>query len=122
MAAKIPSVERRRSERLGIEREVQCRTLNSKAADKTAEPAIVGKTVNMSSSGILFTTEQALVPGRRVELSVNWPAQLNSKCALKLVARGRVVRFEDGLVALQILQHEFRTRALAEDEQQIPTS
>jgi len=95
-----------------IEREVQFRILNNKAV----EPSVNGKTVNISSSGVLFTSEEVLFPGRRVELSINWPAQLNSKCALKLVARGRVVRFEDGLVALEILQHEFRTRALAPAE------
>jgi hypothetical protein len=95
-----------------IEREVQYRVLDSKAG----EPAVRGKTVNMSSSGVLFTTEQVLFPGRRLELSINWPAQLNSKCALKLVARGRVARFQDGQAALEILQHEFRTRALAAGE------
>jgi hypothetical protein len=50
-----------------------------------------------------------LLPGRRLELSISWPAQLNNKCALKLVARGRVVRFEDGRVAFEIQQYEFRT-------------
>jgi c-di-GMP-binding flagellar brake protein YcgR len=104
---------RRTSERMEIEREVQYRILNS----KTSEPAVSGKTLNMSSSGVLFTTDQVLYPGRRLELSINWPAQLNSKCALKLVARGRVVRFEDGRAALEILQHEFRTRALTAGEQ-----
>ncbi len=59
---------------------------------------------------MLFTTEDILLPGRRVELSINWPAQLDQKCALKLVARGRVVRFENGTAAIEILQHEFRTR------------
>ena len=49
-------------------------------------------TVNMSSNGVLFTTDHYLLPGRRLEVSISWPAQLNSKVALKLVARGRVVR------------------------------
>ena len=91
---------------MGIEQNVQCRVLNKKDAEIEAR----GKTVNMSSSGVLFTSEQILLPGRRVELSINWPAQLDQKCALKLVARGRVVRFEKGLAAVEILQHEFRTR------------
>ena len=70
-----------------------------------------GKTINMSSAGILFTTDAMLLPGRRLEISVNWPAQLNNKCALKLVARGRVVRFEGGKAAMEIQQYEFRTQA-----------
>jgi hypothetical protein len=65
----------------------------------------------MSSSGVLFTSEQILRPGRRIELSISWPAQLNQKCALKLVARGRIVRFENGLAAMEIQQYEFRTQS-----------
>ena len=52
-----------------------------------------------------------LLPGRRVELAISWPAQLNDKCALKLVARGRVIRFEEGRTAIEIQQYEFRTFA-----------
>ncbi len=99
--------ERRGSARRSIEREVQFRLLSRKDGDISS----AGKTVNISSSGVLFTTVQALVPGHRVELSIDWPAQLDNKCALKLVARGRVVRFEGDRAALEILQHEFRTRA-----------
>ena len=45
------------------------------------------------------------------EVSISWPAQLNNKCALKLVARGRIVRFEDGRAAMEIQQYEFRTHS-----------
>jgi c-di-GMP-binding flagellar brake protein YcgR len=100
------TVERRASTRLPIEQDVQYRVLNKREGDLEAR----GKTLNISSSGVLFTTEDILLPGRRVELSINWPAQLDQKCALKLVARGRVVRFENGTAAIEILQHEFRTR------------
>jgi hypothetical protein len=70
-----------------------------------------GKTLNISSSGVLFTTGHMLLPGRRMELSISWPVQLNNQCALKLVARGRVVRFERGRAAIEIQQYEFRTAA-----------
>jgi hypothetical protein len=99
--------ERRGSERRAIEREVQCRILSRKDGDINS----TGKTLNISSSGILFTTRQTLLPGRRVELAIDWPAQLDNKCALKLVARGRVVRCDGDRAALEILQHEFRTKA-----------
>ena len=92
---------------MAIERDVHYRVLSAKSAEAPAS----GKTVNISSSGILFSTDQMLLPGRRVELDVSWPAQLDNKCALKLVARGRVVRSENGCVALEILQHEFRTKS-----------
>jgi hypothetical protein len=97
--------DRRHSDRFPIEREVRYRVLNKRSSEETGD----GKTVNISSSGVLFTVDQVLLPGRRMELAINWPAQLNNKCALKLVARGRVVRFEGGRAAIEIQQYEFRT-------------
>jgi hypothetical protein len=99
------SNERRGSSRFPIEREVRYRVLNK----KSNQEAGVGTTVNMSSSGILFTTDHVLLPGRSLEISVSWPAQLNQNCPLKLVARGRVTRFEPGKAAIEIQHYEFRT-------------
>jgi c-di-GMP-binding flagellar brake protein YcgR len=99
--------DRRHSDRFPIEREVRYRVLNKRSSEETGE----GKTVNISSSGVLFTVGHMLLPGRRMELAISWPAQLNNKCALKLVARGRVVRFEGGRAAIEIQQYEFRTQS-----------
>lgn len=103
--AEKKTTERRSSDRFPIEREVRYRILSK----RDAAEAGTGKTVNMSSSGVLFTTEQALAPGRRLEVAVSWPAQLDAKCPLKLVARGKVVRCPDGQAAIEIQQYEFRT-------------
>ncbi|HEY2845619.1 MAG TPA: PilZ domain-containing protein [Bryobacteraceae bacterium] len=103
----IQESERRRSDRFAIEREVRYRALNKRGGEEAGE----GKTLNMSSSGVLFTAGQILRPGRRIELAISWPAQLNNKCALKLVARGRIVRFENGVAAMEIQQYEFRTQS-----------
>ena len=99
--------DRRLSDRFPIEREVRYRVLNKRGGEEAGE----GKTLNMSSSGILFTAEHLLLPGRRLELAISWPAQLNNQVPLKLVARGRVVRFAEGHAALEIQQYEFRTHA-----------
>jgi|SRR5579884_466133 len=101
------SNDRRGADRFPIERDVKYRVLTR----KSGEEAGAGKTVNMSSNGVLFTTDHVLLPGRRVEVSISWPAQLNAKVALKLVARGRVVRYEPGMAAIEIQQYEFRTQA-----------
>lgn len=101
--------ERRHSDRFPIERQVRYRALSKRSAEETGD----GRTVNISSSGVLFTSDHMLLPGRRLELSISWPAQLDNKCALKLVARGRVVRFEPGRIAIEIQQYEFRTQAAA---------
>jgi len=82
--------------------------LNKRSEEETGD----GRTINISSAGVLFTSQHVLLPGRRLELSISWPAQLNNKCALKLVARGRVVRFEQGRAAIEIQQYEFRTLSL----------
>ncbi|MEO8098351.1 MAG: PilZ domain-containing protein [Acidobacteriota bacterium] len=110
MSAELTGNDRRHADRFPIEREVRYRVLNKRGGDEAGD----GKTLNISSAGILFTTEGMVLPGRRLEVSINWPAQLNNKCALKLVARGRVVRFEDGRAAMEIQQYEFRTSATTE--------
>jgi hypothetical protein len=97
--------DRRRTDRFPIEREVRYKVLNKRSGEEGGD----GKTVNISSDGVLFSCQHILLPGRRLEVAINWPAQLNNKCALKLVARGRVVRFENGHAAIEILQYEFRT-------------
>jgi hypothetical protein len=101
--------ERRHSDRFPIEREVRYRVLNKRGGEEAGD----GRTINISSSGVLFTAEHMLLPGRRLELQISWPAQLDNKCALKLVARGRVVRFESGRTAIEIQQYEFRTQSAA---------
>ena len=98
--------ERRASDRFPIERDIKYKILNRKAPEETG----AGKTLNMSSNGVLFTTDGLLSPGRRVELAISWPAQLNSKVALKLVARGRIVRSAEGVAAVEIQKYEFRTQ------------
>jgi hypothetical protein len=101
--------DRRHSDRFPIEREMRYRILNKRGVTESGS----GNTVNMSSSGVLFFAERIMAPGWRVELSINWPAKLNDKCALRLVARGRVVRSERGTAAIEILKHEFRTQSTA---------
>lgn len=100
-------VERRSADRFPIEREVRYRIL-SKRSNGEAEEG-VGTTVNISSNGVLFTTDQTLLPGKRLELSISWPAELDNRCQLKLVAKGRVARLEQGRAAVEIQQYEFRT-------------
>jgi hypothetical protein len=104
-----PATDRRASDRFPMERDVRFKVINRKTGEETG----VGKTINMSSNGVLIHTEQNLLPGRRVELTISWPAQLNNTCPLKLVARGRIARVENGRAAIEIQQYEFRTQGKA---------
>jgi PilZ domain-containing protein len=99
--------ERRKSSRFPIERELRYKTLNQRSEILAGN----GKTLNISSSGVLFTSDHDLAVGTRLEVSISWPAQLNEKCLLNLVARGRVTRHTKGQLALQIQQYEFRTQS-----------
>jgi len=98
-------MDRRRTSRFPVERPARYQALSRKPQMGPGK----GKTINMSSSGILMSTEHQLTPGRRVEISVSWPAQLNDTCPLQFVATGKVVRVEPGKAALEIQKHEFRT-------------
>jgi hypothetical protein len=72
-----------------------------------------GRTLDMSSGGILFTTESVLPHGRMVELSVNWPVLLDGACPLKFVAVGRVLRSDGFSAVVRIEKYEFKTRRAA---------
>ena len=98
--------ERREAQRFPMDGELRFRLLGkrSQSTERT------GRALNISSNGILFSTDEPLPAGAKVELSVAWPASLEDGCMLKFVARGRIVRVEaDGRAALGIEQYEFRT-------------
>ena len=100
-------VDRRSALRLPIEQDVRY-----KVSTRTTVTVGFGKTVNMSSNGVLFSTEKPLALGAKLEVAVNWPALLDKKCPLKLVTTGRVVRSESGLAAIAIERYEFRTQGV----------
>ena len=106
-----PTVERRDSMRFAIEQDVFYMVLDHRAA---LPDSGVGTTLDISSGGVRFGTGRLLRSGKRVELSVNWPAQLEGGCPLKFVAFGRVVRAEEAWAAIHIEQYEFRTRRTKE--------
>lgn len=99
--------DRRSAVRFPISQDVRYRVYK-KATIETG----FGKTINISSNGILFTAEREFALGERVEVAVNWPAQLDNKCPLKLVTAGRVMRSEGTTVAIAIDRYEFRTQGI----------
>jgi len=99
-------MDRRGTSRFPLREGVRYRLLNYKGDRASGS----GSTLNMGSGGILFTTEDLLPVGRSVELSVDWPAQLNGNCPLKFVAVGRVIRSQPGQAAVRIERYEFKTR------------
>jgi hypothetical protein len=104
MRANRESSERRNSNRFPLERDILFRVLTKRGDPECG----IGRTVNMSSSGVLFSSERELTPGKVVEVAIHWPAQLDNTTPLKLVGRGRVVRSDTGQVAIEIQNYEFR--------------
>jgi len=72
---------------------------------------ILGESLNISSKGLLFTTNEALLPGQVVEAFLDWPMLLDSRVRLTLVVEGVVVWAADGAAAMRIEKYEFRTRS-----------
>ena len=98
---------RRVTSRFPVAQEIRYRLVESRPAGKGS----VGKTLNISSGGVLFTTTKRLPHGHRVEMAIHWPARLGGNCPVKSVATGRVIRSETTHAAVGIERYEFRTRA-----------
>ncbi|HLY20582.1 MAG TPA: hypothetical protein VKR61_25315 [Bryobacteraceae bacterium] len=98
--------DRRTKRRFSIEQGLRYRLLyGSRVAESGS-----GRTINISSSGVWFTTEGVLSTGLPVELSMAWPARLNDVCPMKLMIYGCVVRSDQDGAALAIERYEFRTQ------------
>jgi len=67
-----------------------------------------GRTLNLSSGGVLFKANDSLPAGSSIELMIDWPLLLKDACPLKLVIRGRVVRSDAQAIAVKIMLHEFQ--------------
>ena len=100
------NTDRRGATRFPLVRDVRYTIRSRKSIEETG----LGSTINMSSNGILFSTDRPLSPGMRLEIAISWPAELDGKIPLQLVARGRVARSTTGAAALEIQQCEFRTQ------------
>jgi hypothetical protein len=73
----------------------------------------LGKTINFSSRGILFQSDQTVAERAQIELAIAWPARLDNVAGLTLHVTGRTVRSQGKCAAVKILRREFRTRPLA---------
>ena len=98
--------ERRIKRRFRIEQEVHYKMLYGQRIAETG----AGRTMNISSGGVWFSTENMLTSGMPVELSMNWPVLLNDSCPMKLMIYGCVVRSNEKGAAVAIERYEFRTQ------------
>ena len=86
---------------------------------KKIQDAGAGRTIDLSSGGILFDAARPLPVGLNVELSISWPVLLHNVAPMQLFATGRIVRSIGPQVAIHIMQHEFRTVGSPPDNRQV---
>jgi hypothetical protein len=98
--------ERRSKRRFRIEQEIHYKMLYGQRIAETG----LGRTANISSSGVWFTTESMLTTGMPVELAMSWPVLLNDSCPMKLMIYGCVIRSNEKGAAVAIERYEFRTQ------------
>ena len=98
--------ERRIKRRFQIDQEVKYKMLYGQRIAETG----VGRTINVSSGGVWFSTENMLTRGMPMELSMTWPVLLNESCPMKLMIYGCVVRSNERGTAVAIETYEFRTQ------------
>ena len=98
--------DRRIKRRFQIDQEVKYKMLYGQRIAETG----VGRTMNVSSGGVWFSTENMLTSGMPVELSMTWPVLLNESCPMKLMIYGCVVRSNERGAAVAIERYEFRTQ------------
>jgi c-di-GMP-binding flagellar brake protein YcgR len=98
--------ERRMKQRFDIAEEVRYKMLYGQRLAETGS----GRTLNISSGGVWFTTENALMVGMPIELSMSWPVLLNDSCPMKLMIYGCVTRSNEKGAVVAIERYEFRTQ------------
>jgi hypothetical protein len=72
-----------------------------------------GQILDIGSGGALFTIDQPLKLGQRVDLCIAWPVLLHEKVHLNLIAVGVIVRVEEGRAAIRFERCSFRTSSSA---------
>ena len=98
------NIERRFKVRYPLELNVRYQTFGR---DDTISG--VGRTVNLSSTGVLVSSSDKISDGVRMRLTIEWPTLLNGTTPLQLVTFGRVVRSEESAFAVAMEHYQFRT-------------
>jgi hypothetical protein len=97
--------DRRKGQRFPLRLSVWYRSIESPVSSNWT----VGESVNISRTGLLFSTPEPVIPGQRVEALIAWPVFLDKRIPLKLFIRGAIVRSAGEGTAMSFGKYEFRT-------------
>ena len=100
--------ERRLKTRYPMELRIWFRSLCGSARVSGA-----GRTINMSSGGVLVFSEHVALHqfgvGARLQMSIEWPFLLDDKIPLQFFALGRILRRGVSTFVATLDRHQFRT-------------
>ena len=68
-----------------------------------------GRTINISSRGVLLEISDPLPNRCRIRLLINWPFLLDGSIPLKLLMHGNIVRVVNNTIAVEVTGHTFHT-------------
>lgn len=95
--------ERRATRRYPISSDLYYRILHRKKVIECGR----GRTIDISSTGLLFESNLTLPRGLKIEICIDWPA-LSDR--LELCAEGRIVRGKKNCTAVRIRKYSFREK------------
>lgn len=101
--------DRRQDRRYGIHLDLRWKLIRRRRVLDTG----VGRTLDLSSGGILFESGRQLPVGLNVELAISWPVLLRNEAPMQLIVSGRIVRTAQNRTAVAMAQHEFRTSGIS---------
>jgi len=96
-----------RERRIGVRVPLAC-AMRYEAGSLSHKKTGQGYVIDMSSSGVAFTTESLLRNRTKVALYIQWPIRLEGDVPVELCATGKVVRTEPTRAAIQYDQIAFR--------------
>ncbi|HLH00636.1 MAG TPA: PilZ domain-containing protein [Bryobacteraceae bacterium] len=97
--------DRRAHRRYPIALEVEYTLLDGQGVRRKG----LGRTINISSGGLLLYMNDTLPTLSSIELSVMWPFLPDRSLQLRLIVRGNVVRVATGSIAVEATEQEFHT-------------
>lgn len=101
----VPQSDRRAHQRYPITLDVEYKLFDGTGVQRKGS----GRSINISSRGVLLALPGPLPSLGSVQLSIKWPFLLEDSIALKLMMHGNIVRVEGDTIAVQVTGYEFRT-------------
>jgi hypothetical protein len=108
--------------RPGLKRFPLSLQLRYKAVSRDMALFGVGRTNLMSSTELIFTSEQSIEPGMTAEISIAWPVLLDNSVRLQLILEGAIVRSEGRIAQVRIAKYYYKTRGAWADVETAKTA